>query len=70
MIATSIVDFSSTVGDAETLNYVQFYPNLKIEKLKKEGDTIYTLTNVVTNEQFRFATRSLVWPAGYGETTL
>lgn len=70
MIATSIVDFSSTLGDAETLSYVQFYPNLKIEKLKKEGDTIYTLTNVVTNEQFRFATRSLVWPAGYGETTL
>ncbi len=67
MIATSIVDFSSTLGDSETLNYIQFYPDLKIEKLKKEGDTIYTLTNVVTNEQFRFATRSLVWPAGYSE---
>ena len=69
MIATSIVDFSSTLGDSETLSYVQFYPDLKIEKLKKEGDTIYTVTNVVTKEQFRFATRSLVWPAGYGGAT-
>ena len=66
LTATSIVQFESTLGDSETSLYLQFYPDLKIEKLKKEGDTIYTLTNVVTNEKFTFATRSLVWPAGYG----
>lgn len=66
MTATSIVEFESTLGDSETTYYMQFYPDLKIEKLKKDADTIYTLTNVVTDDSFRFATRSLVWPHGYG----
>jgi len=65
-IATNIIQFESTLGDSETSLYLQYYPDLKIEKLKKEADTIYTLTNVVTNDKFRFATRSLVWPSGYG----
>ena len=65
--ATSIIQFSSTLGDSETLLYVQYYPDLKIEKLKKDSDTIYTLSNVVTKESFTFATRSLAWPQGYGE---
>lgn len=64
--ATSIVQFESVYGDSETSLYLQFYPNLKIEKLKKEADTFYTLTNVVTKDEFNFATRSLVWPSGYG----
>ena len=66
MLSTSIIEFESTLGGSETLLYVQFYPDLKIEKLKKEGDTIYTLTNVVTEDKFTFATRSLAWPSGYG----
>lgn len=66
MTATSIIQFESTLGDSETTYFMQFYPDLKIEKLKKGDDTIYTLTNVVTEDQFRFATRSLVWPRGYG----
>lgn len=66
MTATSIIEFESTLGDSETTYYMQFYPDLKIEKLKKDDDTIYTLTNVVTDDSFRFATRSLVWPQGYG----
>lgn len=68
MTSTSIIEFESTLGDSETTYYMQFYPDLKIEKLKKDDDTIYTLTNVVTNDRFRFATRSLVWPRGYGES--
>ena len=36
------------------------------EKLKKDADTIYTLSNVVSGDEFTFATRSLVWPQGYG----
>lgn len=65
-LATSIIQFESTLGDSETSLYVNYYPDLKIEKNKKEGDTIYTLTNVVSKDKFRFATRSLVWPSGYG----
>ncbi len=66
-ISTSIVDYEATYGDSETTNYLQYYPDLKIEKIRLEdGVKIYRLSNVVTNESFQFATRSLVWPAGYG----
>lgn len=66
LIATSIIDFESKLGDSETTLYIQYYPDLRIEKMRRDGDTIYTLMNVETKEQFTFATRSLVWPAGYG----
>ena len=66
MIATSIIQFESTLGDSETTYFMQYYPDLKIEKLKKNDDTIYTLTNMISNEKFTFATRSLIWPQGYG----
>jgi len=66
-IATSIVDFESTFGDSETTVYLQYYPDLSIHKVKlSDGSTIYTLSNVVTDETFRFASRSLAWPPGYG----
>ncbi len=66
LTATSIVQFESTLGDSETSLYLQFYPDLKIEKIKRDADTIYILSNVVSNDKFVFATRSLVWPQGYG----
>jgi hypothetical protein len=66
-LATSIVDYEVTYGDSETTTYMQYYPDLKIEKIRLEdGVKIYKLTNVVTKEEFTFATRSLVWPPGYG----
>ncbi len=69
LTSTSIVDFESTYGDSETTLYLQYYPNLKIEKIKlSDGSKIYKLTNVVTKEQFTFASRSLSWPPGYGLT--
>jgi hypothetical protein len=64
--AISILQFESTLGDSETTLYIQYYPDLKINKLKDDGDTLYTLSNVVTGDEFTFASRSLVWPAGYG----
>ncbi len=66
-IAQSIIDFESTYGDSETTLYMQYYPDLKIEKTKlSEGTTIYKISNVLTKEEFIFASRSLVWPPGYG----
>ncbi len=64
--ATSIIDYESTFGDSETTLYIRYYPNLQIEKVKRDDDTIYTLRNVETKETFTFATRSLIWPHGYG----
>lgn len=67
MIATSIIDYESTLGDSEITAYMQYYPDLKVEKTKlSDGSKVYRVSNVVTNEEFRFATRSLSWPPGYG----
>lgn len=69
-IATSIIDFESTYGDSETTLYMQYYPDLKIEKNQlSDGSVIYTVSNVVTKESFTFASRSLAWPPGYGLET-
>ncbi len=66
-IAHSIVDFEATYGDSEITTYANYYPDIKIEKIKTEdGSKIYIITDVVTKESFTFASRSLVWPAGYG----
>jgi hypothetical protein len=65
-IAVSIIQFESTLGDSETTLYLQYYPDLRIDKTRRDdGSTIYKLSNVVTEDEFTFATRSLVWPAGY-----
>ncbi len=67
MTATSIIDFESTYGDAETTLYTTYYPNLRVKKLTlTDGTTIYTVEDVTTNEKFTFASRSLAWPGGYG----
>ena len=66
-IATGLIQNEAKVGDSATELYLQYYPDLKIEKTKlTDGTKIYKLTNVVTEEEFNFASRSLAWPAGYG----
>ncbi len=65
-ISTSILDFESTYGDTETTTYMRYYPDIKILKNKlSDGTKIYTVSNVVSGEEFTFATRSLAWAAGY-----
>lgn len=67
LIATSIIDFESKFGDSETTLYVQYYPDLTIDKIKRDDEgTIYKLSNVVTEDKFTFASRSLIWNPGYG----
>ncbi len=65
MIASSINSFEASYGDSEVLNYMLFYPKLKLEK-KKQGDgtKIYIITNKDSNERFIFAERSAVLPSG------
>jgi len=65
MVSTSIIDYESKWGDSETTDYIYYYPDLKITKDRTEDSSkVYTLRNVVTNESFRFASRSLAWPPG------
>ena len=66
-IAQSIVEYEADLGGSATELYLQYYPDLKIKKTKlSDGTTIYKLNNVITKEEFNFASRSLAWPAGYG----
>lgn len=63
--AVNIIQYESTFGDSETSLYISYYPNLIIEKTRRgDGSTIYQLRDVTSEDEFAFATRSLVWPQG------
>lgn len=66
ILASSISNWEATYGDAETMSYMVYYPQLKLEK-KKQGDgtTVYIITNRDSQEKFMFASRSLVLPSGF-----
>lgn len=65
LITSSISQWEARYGDSETLNYMLYYPSLKVEKKKQsEGTTIYILTDRDSNEKFYFASRSIAVPAG------
>jgi hypothetical protein len=65
MIASSISNWEARYGESESMRYMGFYPQLKVEKKKQsEGTTIYTLTQRDSLDKFRFAIRSIVIPAG------
>jgi hypothetical protein len=65
MISSSIMNWEARYGGSETLNYMLYYPQLKVEKKKQsDGTTIYILTNRDTNEKFMFASRSVALPPG------
>jgi hypothetical protein len=67
-IANSILSFETRYGDSETTTYMNYYRDLKVEKIKQsDGSTIYILTdrNNLKNK-LQFASRSLAWPPGYG----
>ena len=66
-IANSILNWEAHYGDAETTIYMDYYHDLKVEKLKQtDGTKIYILTDRNTKDKFQFATRSVAWPAGFG----
>lgn len=71
MIASSIANYEAKYGDADSLTYMLYYPDIKVEKKEQsDGSRVYILTNKPTNEKFIFASRSIVWPPGYvGEET-
>jgi len=67
ILADNIIAFETFFGDTNINEYIQLYPDMKIEKVRRsEGSTIYILTSVITDESFIFASRSLVWPPGWG----
>ncbi len=65
-IANSILEWEATYGEAETTFYMDYYHNLKVEKIKQsDGTAIYILTDRNKGDKFQFASRSVAWPPGY-----
>jgi len=66
MIATSIVQFETRYGDSDVSAMMLYYPDYYIGKTKRgEGTTVYVLEHKALGNEFKFASRSLVFPAGY-----
>jgi len=64
-IANSIIEWEATYGDADTANYMVYYPNLKVEKsIRDSGEKVYIITDRDVGNKFQFAVRSQAWPAG------
>jgi hypothetical protein len=65
MITSSILNWEARYGDSETMNYMLYYPSLKVEKKKQsDGTTIYIITDRLSLDKFQFASRSVILPAG------
>jgi hypothetical protein len=66
MIATSILQFETRYGDSDVSSIMLYYPDLIIDKLKQsDGTTVYIMEHKTFGNKFKFASRSLVFPAGY-----
>ena len=64
-ITNSILNMEARYGDSETTTYMNYYHDLKVEKLKQtDGTTIYILTERDKENKFQFASRSVAWPPG------
>lgn len=66
MVSTSILQYEAKYGDADVSNFMIFYPDLKVQKIKRsDGTTIYMVEDKIDETKFQFASRSLAWPPGY-----
>jgi hypothetical protein len=64
-VAKNIIIWEMNVGDSLPEAYMYNNPNLRVEKHRKGDDTkIYVLTDINTEESFRFAVRSIAAPVG------
>ena len=64
-IANSILEFEIDSGDADPALYMALYKDLKVEEwIEADGSTIYTLTELSTENKFMFASRSGALPPG------
>jgi hypothetical protein len=77
-IATSILNWEASFGDAPTQSYMIYYHNLIIQKEQvgaendpnaggrnTDGTKVYILTDLNTGTVFQFATRGFVMPPGF-----
>lgn len=66
MISTTLLQYESTLGDSDVDSLMFYYPDYSVQKLKQgDGTTIYIVKDIKNQNKFQFASKSLVWPAGY-----
>jgi len=66
MLSSSIANYEARYGNSDSLTYMLYYPDIKVEKkVQDEGSKIYILTYKPSGEKFIFASRSIAWPPGY-----
>ncbi len=64
--AMEIVNQESHYCNFENLGFMLIYPEYDINKFRTgDSDTIYTIKDLVTNKEFKFAIRSCAMPAGF-----
>jgi hypothetical protein len=67
MVSTYLVQQETKYGDTVIDEPMLLYPNILIDKINRDnGDRVYFVKDKNTNEQIKFATRSIAWPAGLG----
>jgi len=67
MIATSIIQYETRLGNADTDSLRTYYPNLMIQKMRQGDETkVYIIQDKQSKTKYQFATRSYAWPPGYG----
>ena len=65
-VATSILQYETTYGDAPTSELMYYYPHMIVDKVRRGDATkVYVITDKASEDAFQFASKSLVWPAGY-----
>lgn len=65
-IATEIANQEAEYCNFENLGFMITYPQYDIRKIKtRDSSTIYTLKDIPTNKEFKFAIRSCALPAGF-----
>ena len=66
MVTTSLLQYETTYGDSPISDLMFYYPNIIIDKYKQsDSTTVYIVTDKSSDVKFQFASRSLIWPAGY-----
>jgi len=65
-VANSILQFEVTYGDSDTSSFMYYYPDLTVQKIRRDDSTkIYIITDK-KDIKYQFASRSYAWPAGFG----
>lgn len=66
IIANSILQFESSYGDSDVSSFMFYYPDISVQKIRRDDSVkLYIITNK-KDIKYRFATRSYAWPPGYG----